>query len=137
MIAYRRAVRFEEVDAAGIVFFAVLVAYAHEAMEHFFGAIDGGYVDLIMKRRIGFPAVKLASEFSAPLRYGDAVSIETRVARLGNRSVTFHYRFVRDDDTVCATMGHTVVLTDLERMASRDMPGDVRALLSAHVEPGA
>ena len=33
----------EEVDAAAIVFFAQFVTYAHEAMEHFFGALQGCY----------------------------------------------------------------------------------------------
>jgi len=132
---YTRAVRFEEVDAAGIVFFAVLVGYAHEAMERFFDAVPGGYVDLIMRQRIGFPAVKLESEFSAPLRYGDSVDIDTTVAHIGTRSATFRYRFLRVSDAVaCAEIRHTVVLTALDAMASCDMPDAVRSLLERYHE---
>jgi 4-hydroxybenzoyl-CoA thioesterase len=135
VIVVERPVRFEEVDAAGIVFFATFIAYAHEAMERFFDQVDGGYVRLINERRIGFPAVKLESEFSAPLRYGDVAQIETSVARVGTRSATFRYRFVRAaDDAVAATVHHTVVLTDLDAMASREMPADVRAALEKHVD---
>jgi 4-hydroxybenzoyl-CoA thioesterase len=94
VIVYERAIRFEEVDAAAIVFFARFVNYAHEAMEHFFSRLDGGYAGLIVGRRIGFPAVHLDVAFAAPVRFGDALRIETRVARVGNRSAVFHYRML-------------------------------------------
>lgn len=45
MIALTRPIKFEDVDA--VVFFARYVTYAHEAMEHFFSAVDGGYPRLI------------------------------------------------------------------------------------------
>ena len=129
----RRKAKFEEVDAAGIVFFAQFATYAHEAMEAFFDQVDGGYVRLITERRIGFPAVKLESEFMAPVRYGDELTIETTVAHLGNRSARFRYR-MRCGERAVAELLHTVVITDLTAMKSIDMPADVRAALSAHVE---
>ena len=135
---YERAVKFEEVDAANIVFFARFVTYAHEAMEHFFDPLDGGYAGLIMTRRIGLPAVHVEMSFSAPLHYGDGLSIETSVAKVGNRSAVLHYRMVRQrDGALAADVKHTVVTTDLRVLSSCDMPADVRALLEAHLEaPG-
>jgi 4-hydroxybenzoyl-CoA thioesterase len=134
MVVLERAVRFDEVDAAGIVFFAQIVAYVHEAMEHFFEQLEGGYPRLIMERRVGVPAVKLAADFSAPLRYGDRMRIETTVARIGGRSAELLYRIHRERDGVlCATLRHTVVVTDLDKLASREMPADVRAALEAHL----
>ncbi len=133
MIAVRRPVRFEEVDAAGILFFARFAAYAHEAMERLFDDIEGGYVALITKRRIGFPAVTMAADFHAPLRYGDVARIQARVARVGTRSAELAYRIDREADSVrCATISHIVVVTDLATMTSCDMPSDVRIALTAH-----
>ena len=43
MIVHERAVRFEEVDAAGIVFFGRFMEYCHEAMERFFDGVPDGY----------------------------------------------------------------------------------------------
>lgn len=138
MVIFERAVKFEEVDAAGIVFFARFVTYAHEAMEHFFAGVVGGYAGLIMERRIGFPAVHVEMSFSAPVRFGDTLHIETRVARVGNRSAQLHYRMIRARDGVLsAELWHTVVTTDLVRLASCDMPADVRAILLDHLDPGA
>ncbi len=135
MVVVERTVRFQDVDPAGIVFFAHFATYAHEAMEAFFDQIEGGYAGLIMRRRVGFPAVKLESEFHAPLRYGDVVRIETTIDKVGRRSAVFRYRFLRNagDEQCVAELLHTVVITDLDAMASREMPADIRAVLVAHV----
>jgi 4-hydroxybenzoyl-CoA thioesterase len=134
MIVFERAVRFDEVDAAGLVFFATIVGYAHEAMEQLFAGVDGGYPGLILGRRVGFPAVRLDCEFSAPLRYGDRLFVETWVARIGGRSADLVYRMRRGDGVLAATLRHTLVTTDLDRVASCDMPSDVRRLLETHLE---
>ncbi|MCC6557860.1 MAG: acyl-CoA thioesterase [Polyangiaceae bacterium] len=136
MVVYERPIRFEEVDAAAIVFFARFAGYAHEAMERFFAPLEGGYPGLILGRRIGLPAVRVDVEFSAPVRYGDALRIETSAARLGNRSATLRYRMLRARGGVLsAELWHTVVTTDLETLTSCAMPADVRALIEAHLEP--
>ncbi len=138
MVVVERPVRFQDVDPAGIVFFAHFATYAHEAMECFFDQVEGGYAGLIMRARVGFPAVRVETEHRAPLRYGEVVSIETTVARLGDRSAVFRYRFVRSGGDAhgeeVARMLHTVVITDLTTMKSRPMPDDVRAALAAHLE---
>ena len=127
MFAYHRVVRFQDVDPAGLLYFPLFLSYAHEAMEELFGALNGGYVGLIQKRKIGLPAVRVETDFRAPLVYGDRVRIEVTVPRLGNRSLTLRYRFMRcHDETLAAEMLHTVVTTDLTQTKSCDMPQDVR-----------
>jgi 4-hydroxybenzoyl-CoA thioesterase len=134
---YQRPVRFQEVDPAGILFFPHFLTYAHEAMEHLFDPLDGGYARLVSERKIGLPAVRVESEFFAPLRFGDVVRIETGVAKLGNRSVTLRYVFVRASDAVqVAEIRHTVVTTDLAAMKSCPMPEDVRRICEQHLESG-
>jgi 4-hydroxybenzoyl-CoA thioesterase len=135
MQVYRRPIRFEDVDAAHIVFFARFFHYAHEATESFFSGIHGGYDGLIMKRALGFPVVKVEASYHAPLRYGDALDIETRTVRLGNRSATLGFRLIRvADRALSAEIAHSVVMTDLRLMASCDMPDDVRAVLASHLD---
>lgn len=135
MFSFRRPIRFEDVDAAGIVFFARYLNFCHEAMEAFFSSLSGGYVDLILKRKLGLPAVKVELEYHAPLRYGDAVRIEVTTARVGKSSAVLRYLCRREaDGAAVATILHTVVLSDLTRMKSVPMPDDVRNVLLAHVE---
>ena len=132
MVPYERPVRFEEVDAAGIVFFARFFGYAHEAMEAFFADVDGGYSGLILTRRIGLPAVKTGAEFSSPLRYGDVARIETTSTRVGGRSADLRY-VLTCGERLAAVVTHTVVTTDLRSMRSCEMPADVRRVLERHL----
>lgn len=136
MIVFQRSIKFEEVDAAGIVFFGRFVTYAHEAMEDFFSTLEGGYPGLILGRRVGFPAVHVEMTFTAPSRYGDTLRIETRVIKVGTRSAVLGYRmFLAGSGKLSAEIAHTVVVSDLRSLTSCDMPPDVRALLLAHLEP--
>ena len=133
MFVFERAVRFEEVDAAGIVFFARFFEYCHGAMERFFDGVPGGYVDLITKRRVGFPAVHIDAKWTAPLRYGDAMRIEVVIPRIGTTSCTFRYRFLRAaDGALVATIDHVTVATALDTMTKTPLPPDCRTLLDSH-----
>ena len=129
-----RQVKFEEVDAAGIVFFGRFFNYCHDAMERFFDRVDGGYVGIINQRRMGFPAVHIDASWTSPLRYGDVARIEVTVKKVGTTSCTFRYLVTRASDGVpVATVEHVTVATDLATMKKRALPDDIRALLEAHV----
>ncbi len=133
MFVYERPVRFEEVDAARIVFFARFLNYAHEAMEALLAGLDGGYVRLVGERHTGMPAVHVSCDFRSPLRFGDVARIETHVVRIGNKSVTYRYEFFRKHDGVnVATVEHVCAVTDLDAMRAVPVPDDVRALLEKH-----
>jgi YbgC/YbaW family acyl-CoA thioester hydrolase len=132
-VIYDRACRFEEVDAAGIAFFARFFYWCHEAMEHFFNDVPGGYAALILKRKIGFPAVHVTADWKTPLRYGDVVHIETSTTKIGTTSTTFRHVLMRTSDNAhVATIEHVVVSMDLVTMAKIPLPDDCRALLEKH-----
>lgn len=134
MITLTRPIKFQDIDAANIVFFGKFLEFAHEAMEHFFASLEGGYPHLIVGRRVGLPAVDVRMQFHAPVKYGDVLRIETTTARLGNRSATLRYRMIRERDGVLsAEVEQTIVITNLETLASCAMPDDVRAIFSTHL----
>lgn len=136
MVIYERPIRFEEIDAAHIVFFGVFSSFIHEAMEQFFSALEGGYARLVGPRGIGMPTVNLQINFSFPARYGETLRIETSVAHVGSRSATFRHRMMRKDDRMLyAEALQKVVVSDLSEMKSLTMPADVRALFLMHTEP--
>ena len=128
-------VRFDEVDAAGIVYFARFFTWCHDAMEAMLGTVDGGYVGLVTERRLGFPAVHVEADYAAPLRFGDAVSVAATVERLGKSSIALRFELTSasDGDHV-ATLRHVVALTDLDAMRARPLPDDVRSVLEQFLE---
>jgi 4-hydroxybenzoyl-CoA thioesterase len=135
VIRLAKHVRFEEVDAAGIVFFARYLNYCHEAMEHFFAGLDGGYVKLIRERHLGLPAVKAEVEYFSPLRYGDAFFIDTSIDHIGTTSCVLSYRIWReqaDREIECAKIRHTCVVCSFPAVTKVAIPQDMRALMAAH-----
>ena len=134
MIDYERPVRFEEVDAAGIVFFGRFSSYCHDAMERLFDGVPGGYAALITERKVGFPAVHVTSDFKAPIRYGDIARITGTVTKLGTTSCHFAFTITRAKDGVdVASMRHVHVCTNIVTMTKLPLPADVRAALQWHV----
>lgn len=134
MFVYERAVRFEDVDAASIVFFSRFLNYCHEAMEALLAPLEGGYAALIVGRRQGMPAVRVEADFAAPLRFGDRMRIEVTVEHIGKTSCTFRYVFQNaKDGSHVARIRHVVVLCDLNGIKSMPIPNDVRAVLERHL----
>ena len=131
-------VRFEEIDAAGIAYFARFFTWCHDAMEAMLAPIDGGYIGLVRDRRMGMPAVHVEADFASPLRYGDSVRVAVTVERTGKSSVTLRFDLSRlPDGTKVATLRHVVALTDMTAMRSRPLPDDVRAILDRHTSTAA
>ena len=123
-------VRFDEVDAAGIVYFARFFTWCHDAMEAMLADVDGGYVALINGRRLGFPAVHVEADYAAPLRFGEEVRIGATVEHLGTSSIRIRFDLTRSSDgDHVATLRHVVALTDLTLMRARPIPDDVRQVL--------
>lgn len=134
MFVFDRPVRFSDIDAARIVFFARYLEFCHDALEALFAGLDGGYPGLTMHRHIGVPSVHVEVDYKAPLRYGDVAQIQVTVAKMGTKSIIFRYEFVRKADGVhCASVLQVVVTSDLIALEGVPIPEDVRALLLPHV----
>lgn len=123
-------VRFDEVDAAGIVYFVRFFTWCHDTMEAMLEGVDGGYVGLVNGRRLGFPAVHVEADYAAPLRFGEEVHVAATVEHLGASSIRIRFDLTRSSDgDHVATLRHVVALTDLTVMRARPIPDDVREAL--------
>ncbi len=130
-------VRFADVDHAGIVYYPRFFDYFHAAFEEFFRSRLGrrGYVDLLDRRKVGFPAVRSEADYRLPLRFGDLVRVDMSISRLGGKSIHFRYRLYRveeanqDGDGVLSAEGQVVcVVTDLAHFRGLEIPDDLRQL---------
>jgi len=129
---YERKVRFEDVDAASIVFFPRVLAYCHEAMAELVDRHAGTYASWVVGRRIGLPTVHLEVDFTAPLRFGDVARVAVVVERLGRSSCTLGMTVSRAaDDAPVAKVELVTVATDLAAMRSVPFPPELRAALES------
>jgi 4-hydroxybenzoyl-CoA thioesterase len=134
VFVYEKPVRFEDVDAARIVFFPKFLAYCHEAMEAMLAPLEGGYAGLVVDRQIGMPAVRVEADFEAPLRFGDVVRIQVTVEHIGRTSCALRYElFNAKTSQLSARIRHIVVLSDLRVVQKVPIPEDVRVVLEKHL----
>jgi 4-hydroxybenzoyl-CoA thioesterase len=141
MFTYALAVRFADVDHAGIVYYPRFFHYFHVAFEELWRARVGpqAYSALIDRDRIGFPAVRAECDFKAPLRFGDTAEIEVTIPRLGTKSITFRYRVYRaavtpDTRVLCAEGQVVCAVVDLARFTAVAIPEHVTEMLRDLVE---
>ena len=125
------AVRFGDCDPARIMYFPNYFDYFHAAMEDFFrDRLDTQYHLLLEHKRVSFPTVRLEVNFSAPVRFGDAVTIAVEVVRIGRSSVDLRYTGRRSSDgkqVVVATA--TTVATDMDEFHGVELTGDLLGAL--------
>lgn len=118
-------IRFQDIDAAGIVFFARLFDYAHFAYERFLAQCGYPLPVVLREGQFAAPLRHAEANYRAPLRYGDELSIELAAAMVADSEITLGFRAVRGDGKVCAVVQtvHTFVSpTDFQR---RSVPSGI------------
>jgi acyl-CoA thioester hydrolase len=93
--AYRttRRVEFRDTDAAGIVHFSAFFFYM-ESVEHEFLRKLGLSVHATAGTApVSWPRVSASCDFKSAVRFEDELDVSLRVARLGEKSVTYEFDF--------------------------------------------
>ncbi len=136
---YRFRVPFADVDHAGIVYYPRLFHYFHLAYESWFhDALHRPFSDLFSSVGISTPVVRAEGNFSAPLRHGDEVEVETWVGSLGGKSWTLRFR-LNAGGTLCAEGSVVHAFVRVPAMTPIEIPTEWRgaALKWLDAEPKA
>jgi 4-hydroxybenzoyl-CoA thioesterase len=124
-------IRFSHCDPAGIVFFPQYLVLTNALVEDWFTErlrID--YANMIARRRIGLPIVKLNCEFSKPSQMGETVTFSLSVAAIGRRSIRVDITGHCNDE-VRFRAHQVLVTTSLDTGRSIDIPDDIATALAA------
>src|SRR5881275_775439 len=89
-----RRVEFSDTDAAGIMHFAAFFRMMEQAEHELLRSVGLSVVEHDVEGTISWPRVSAKCDFAAAARFEDVLEIEVRVARLGERSVTYSHRFL-------------------------------------------
>jgi 4-hydroxybenzoyl-CoA thioesterase len=124
-------VRFGDVDYAGIMYYPRFFHNFHAVFEDMFGNRLGvPYMSILKDRRIGFPMVKIQTDFLQPFRFGDPMRLRIECTRVGKSSIDFHYRaFNREQLVPSVEARATVVTVNLDSMKPIAIPPDILAVL--------
>ena len=134
IMAFRNKVRvkLQDTDAAGILFFASQLIYAHETFEKFMEQIGFDVPRILKDESYILPIVHADADYSRPLGVGDRLEIELIVAEIGNTSFTLNY-FVRKEDGSDVGSCRTVHVTiDKNNRKKIPLPTELRQALEKH-----
>lgn len=87
-----RHVRFQDVDAAGIVFFARAFDLVHDVYVEHLRARGHDMARTLEQGPYVMPLVHAEADYKAPMRFGDAIRIELQRAEFGATSFTLFAR---------------------------------------------
>lgn len=128
MFQVRKTIRFHHCDPAGIVFFPNYLVLCNEVIEDWFDASTGlgiGYQYMLNELKFGMPAVKVTTEYLLPSSYGDELTFELSVKKLGNSSMTLLIRAqVAEQERMRTEL--TMVLAQLQPFKSVRIPDEFR-----------
>jgi 4-hydroxybenzoyl-CoA thioesterase len=97
-MAFRAPIQvcFGDIDNAGIVYYPRFMHYFHLAFEEFFKSKLGiGFADVLHRRNVSLPTVRVESDFLRRLSYGDRIDMEVHVLHVGRTSISWGYRGYR------------------------------------------
>jgi 1,4-dihydroxy-2-naphthoyl-CoA hydrolase len=126
---HKLTVPFQDIDAAGVVFYAHLFRYAHEAYEHFMQQIGCSLHELLAEGSYLLPLVHAEADYRRPLRHADKLQIELRLKRLGRTSFTLGYRILGEDQLEHASLKTVHVVLDRTTQRPLTLPDSLREAL--------
>jgi YbgC/YbaW family acyl-CoA thioester hydrolase len=126
-----RRVEFGDTDLAGIMHFSNYFRFMEVAETDFLR--DRGLTVAWQEggRRYGFPRVSATCDFSRPVRFGDVLTIDVAVERIGQKSITYRHDFSHDGVPVAVGRITAVFVRagEADAMESVEIPPEIRAKL--------
>ena len=134
---HRLRIRFQHTDPAGIVFFANLLVYCHEAYEELLRSAGFPLEALIQKREYSLPLGHAEVTFKRPVRHGQLVAVRVMVGKLSERSFRLDYELFDEGGELLATAATAHICVDPSSMRSTAIPAGLRAALARYAQPAA
>lgn len=87
---------YEDTDCGGVVYYANYLRYCERARTEFLES-RGLSMKKLMSEGVYFVVAEAGLKYTAPGRYGDVLSVETTVDRIGPASIIFRHRVLREE----------------------------------------
>jgi YbgC/YbaW family acyl-CoA thioester hydrolase len=130
---HRLRVRFHDTDPAGIVFFANIFVFCHDAFEEMMRAVGVPLDELIRTREQILPLGHAEADFKKPFRHGVLVTVRVTIGKLSDRSLRVDYELKDEAGELLATSSMAHVAVDPATGRSTALSPRLRAALEPHL----
>ena len=117
-----RRVEFSDTDAAGMMHFVAFFRMMEQAEHDLLRSVGLSVVMQDSEGPISWPRVAARCDFQEAARFEDMLEIEVRIARLGERSVTYSHQFRRAGQPLAAGQVTAVCCRMHKGAAPESMP---------------
>jgi 1,4-dihydroxy-2-naphthoyl-CoA hydrolase len=128
---YNRTVRFQDTDAAGVVYFANILAICHEAYEESLVVSGINLKDFFTNPSVAFPIVHTSVDFFRPLYCGDNSVIRLMPQQLSVDRFEVAYEVIVGEVMAAKAVTRHVCIETNSR-SKRELPEEVTEWLEAN-----
>jgi YbgC/YbaW family acyl-CoA thioester hydrolase len=121
MFTVKRKINFYDCDAAGVLFFARIYELCHSAYE---AMIEGFNLEEDYWNNDDYivPIIKSEASYHKPLKYGEVVSVDIKVAQLKSSSFELNYECKNEKGEVTNKVRTVHVCVGKKDWKKREMP---------------
>ena len=123
-----RTLRFGDCDISGTAYFPAYLDILNGVNEEFWSHLGYPWHDIIWKDRWGTPTVHLSCDFSKPSFFGETLSFELGVLRVGRSSVTLRHR-ISCGSEIRWSSTQVLAASNLDKHISISWPQEVKGTL--------
>jgi 1,4-dihydroxy-2-naphthoyl-CoA hydrolase len=95
---YDRTIHFQDTDAAGVVYFANVLNFCHEAYEASLIAVRIDLKTFFRNPQFAIPITQASIEFYQPMFCGDRIMVELTPQQLNPQSFEIHYKILANTE---------------------------------------
>ncbi|MBR8834330.1 MAG: acyl-CoA thioesterase [Stigonema ocellatum SAG 48.90 = DSM 106950] len=128
---YNRTVRLLDTDAAGVVYFANLLAICHEAYEESLRSSDINLKEFFTNPSVAFPIVHANVDFFRPIFCGDNLLIRLMPQSLSGDRFEVIYEVIVTEVIVAKAMTRHVCIDSMSR-SKREFPEQIKEWLEVN-----
>jgi len=123
-------VRYAETDRMGIVYYANYLVWCEVGRVEYMRALGGSYADL-EAQGYGLAVAEATVRYLAPARFDDPVRIETTLAGVRSRAVSFDYVISHAETGTRFATAHTALVSIDRTGRPTALPPEFRARLQS------
>jgi len=134
-VATTLPVRFQDVDAAGVLFFGRIYDYCHQAYEELWAAAGVDRAWIFAGADFLIPIAHSEADYKAPLRHGERATVRVDVTHVGRASFRLGYRVTgpEGEHDLRATAKTVHAFVARETMRPIPIPEELRVFLLGHL----
>lgn len=125
-----RLLNFGDCDVSGTAYFPAYLNILNGVNEEFWLHLGFPWRKNMLEERWGTPTVHISCDFSCPSQFGEELSFELRVVKVGKSSVTLQHNIHCQGEQRWSCR-QILVASDLQKHQSMPWPPAVKAALEA------